>query len=377
MKRRTFIKLSGAGIATVAAPVPAERPPRYTVTTKYKPVPGLGMPGPYPGQVVRVSSARCIDEAADKVDPKVVAQMLDRGICELTGDSQKDKAWRRFIQPSDVVGIKVNCVGLPKVISSPELVGEIVRNVVAAGVTPDRIWLYERFSEHLEAGNYGPHLPAGVRFHGAETLRGSNSSYDPFTYVDVDFFGEDDTRSNMIRLISEKFTKIINVATVKDHGAAGATGCLKNIAYGSFSNVARSHAGTKTNTLSFIGTLASVEPLRSRVVLQVVDGFRGVWHGGPFGKIKRYVFYPKLLMLGTDPVALDRQIVDIVEEKRKAEGVISLWDRSPGPLKNGKNRDTDPNANVFIREPGHVEFASKAGLGVANPKRIKIKSIVL
>ena len=44
-----------------------------------------------------------------------------------------------------------------------------------------------------------------------------------------------------MRLVSERFTKIINVPNMKDHGAPGVTGCLKNIAYGNFSNVARSH----------------------------------------------------------------------------------------------------------------------------------------
>ena len=94
----------------------------------------------------------------------------------------------------------------------------------------------------------------------------------------VDFFGEEDTRSMLVRHVSERFTKIINVPNMKDHGAAGVTGCLKNIAYGNFSNVARSHQNSKTNTLSFIGTLASVEPLRSKTVLQIMDGLRGVWH---------------------------------------------------------------------------------------------------
>ena len=84
-----------------------------------------------------------------------------------------------------------------------------------------------------------------------------SASYDPNTYVETNFFGEDDTRSNMIRLVTERFTKIINVPNMKDHGAAGVTGCLKNIAYGDFSNVARSHNREKTNTLSFIGTLAN------------------------------------------------------------------------------------------------------------------------
>ena len=47
----------------------------------------------------------------------------------------------------------------------------------------------------------------------------------------------------MMRLITRRLTKIINIPNVKDHGATGATGCLKNIAYGSFSNVARTHYG--------------------------------------------------------------------------------------------------------------------------------------
>jgi hypothetical protein len=36
-----------------------------------------------------------------------------------------------------------------------------------------------------------------------------------------------------------------------------------NIAYGEFNNVARSHHHAQTETLTFIGTLGMVEPLRS------------------------------------------------------------------------------------------------------------------
>ena len=45
----------------------------------------------------------------------------------------------------------------------------------------------------------------------------------------------------MMRLVTEQVTKIVNVPNMKDHGATGVTGCLKNIAYGGFSNVARTH----------------------------------------------------------------------------------------------------------------------------------------
>ena len=103
--------------------------------------------------------------------------------------------------------------------------------------------------------------------------------------METSFFGEDDTRSNVVRLVSETLTKIVNVPNLKEHQASGVTGCLKNIAYGNYSNVARSHNFEKTNTLTFIGTLAAAEPVRSRVVLNIMDGLRGVWHAGPFSEM--------------------------------------------------------------------------------------------
>ncbi len=78
-------------------------------------------------------------------------------------------------------------------------------------------------------------------------------------------------------------------------------------------------------------------------------------------------------MLGTDPVAIDEKLIEVIEEKRKAEGAVSIFDRSPSHL--GDNRD--PNFNRYIREPGHVEYASKLGLGVFDKTKIKLKAIEL
>ena len=159
---------------------------------------------------------------------------------------------------------------------------------------------------------------------------------------------------------------------MKDHAAAGVTGWLKNIAYGNFSNVARSHNREKTNTLSFIGTLADVEPLRSRTVLQIMDGLRGVWYRGPFSEDPQFRFYPKTMVFGTDPVAIDRLLLDVIENKRKSEGSLSIWDRS---LANVKQGALDKHFGSFIREPGHIEFASKLGLGVYDIKQIAVTNI--
>jgi uncharacterized protein (DUF362 family) len=321
--------------------------------------------------MVRVHSEKSIDAATGRVDADIVRRMLADGMTGLTGDARPRDAWARFISPTDVVGIKVNCSGAPRIHSLPEVVAAIVENLMAVGVAPANIWVYERFENQLRSVGYDKHLPAGVHLTAAETSRGSILGYSPHTYVETSFFGEDDTRSHLTRLVADTVTKIINVPNAKEHQASGVTGCLKNIAYGNFSNVARSHQFEKTHTLSFIGTLASVEPLPSRVVLQVMDGLRGVWQAGPFSDLPQFRFYPKQIWLGTDPVAMDRKLITLIEEKRKAEGGNSIWDRSREQL--GDNHD--PRKNHYIREPGHVEYAAKLGLGVYDEARIREKAV--
>jgi uncharacterized protein (DUF362 family) len=364
--RRIFLQVAAASPLLAG---PADQPV-YRVVSAYKPAALPGMPGPYPGQVVRVHSEKSIDAASEKVDSEVVRQMIAGGMKTLTGDSRPQDAWARFISPKDVVGIKVNCSGAPRIYSAPEIVAVIVENLMAVGVPATQIYVYERFDNQLRTINYAKYLPAGIHIYAAETSRNSMIAYDPKTYVETNFFGEEDTRSNLIRLVSETFTKIVNVPNLKEHQASGVTGCLKNIAYGNFSNVARSHNAEKTYTKTFIGTLAAVEPVHSRVVLNIMDGLRGVWHAGPFSEMAKFRFYPKQIMIGTDPVAMDHTLIDIIEAKRKAEGAISIFDRSMSHV--GRD-NSNPNVNHYIREPGHVEYASTLGLGIYDSAKIKLK----
>jgi uncharacterized protein (DUF362 family) len=381
MQRRDFLTLpTAAGLAAAeaafAAAAKAGDLPQYRVQSSYKPAPQPGMPGPFPGRVVNVHAGASIDPATGKANPAVVAEMMKQGMLALTGEKDPRAAWRRFFEPNDVVGIKLNCSGAPKICSHPVVVAEIAKQLIASGVKAHNITCYERFHDQVNTVKYPQYLPPGVNVWAASSGRDAINNYDPRTYVEVDFFGEDDTRSNLVRPIAERFTKIINVPNMKDHGASGVTGCLKNIAYGSFHNVARSHRFEKTNTYSFIGTLAAVEPLRSRTVLQIMDGLKGIWHGGPFQHADRFGFYPARLMFGTDPVALDRLLTDVIEDKRKAEGAISVFNRSMDYVNKGDFRK-DPNSNNFIREPGHIEYASGLGLGVFDKAKIKRTEIRL
>ena len=366
-ERRSFLQLSGA--ATVALAAGRSDVPEYEVVTAFKPAATPGMPGPYPGQVVAVHADKSIDAESEKVDATVVREMVSRGMRTLTGATSDEEAWKRFISPDDVVGIKANCSGAPGAMSTPELVAEIARNLIAVGVKPENVYVWER--SQLDRAGYENVVPPGVQLHMA-----GRTAYDPTTFVECNFFGEEDTRSNMVALITRKLTKIINVPNMKDHGASGVTGCLKNIAYGSFSNVARSHREVKTNTLTFIGRLASVEPIPSRTVLNIMDGIRGVWHGGPFSPSRKFRFYPKQIFFGTDPVAMDRLLIDVIEGKRKAEGAVSVWHHDLKYVQQGQGYADDPNIDRFLREPGHIEYAARQyGLGVYDINRIKVSRI--
>jgi hypothetical protein len=376
MKRRAFLQATAAAPLAMGASL-HEDLPKYRIVSRYQPSEHPGMPGPYPGIIARVHADKSIDLASEKVDTGSVQEMISRGMRALTGDADARDSWARFFNSTDVVGIKVNCSGAPGIMSSPEVVAEIVRNLATVGVKPARIWVYERFQHQVDTVRYDRYLPTGVHIWTAEHDRGSIAGYDPNTYVDVNFFGEDDTRSNLVRPVTEHFTKIINVPNMKDHGAAGVTGCLKNIAYGNFSNVARSHSGFKTNTYSFIGILAAVEPLRSRTVLAIMDGLRAVWHGGPFSPSRKFRFYPKQMMFGTDPVAMDRLLIDVIDGKRRAERTASIWDRSMAHIKAGSGYDDNPHIDRFVREPGHIEYASTLGLGVYDIDKIQVRKVEL
>lgn len=372
MERRVFLQLAAA--ASLAADTGDQ--PVYRVVTPFAKSANSAMPGPFPGRVIRVHNERSIDAQTDAVSRPAVQQMLAAGIQALTGEKRPADAWAHFVTPKDVVGIKVNCSGAPQIRSSPEVVAGIVENLMAVGVPADQIWIYERFADQMRSVNYGSYVPAGVHVQAAEGdfSRGSVLGYDPHTYVETRFFQEDDTRSNLVRLVSDHLTKIINVPNTKEHQAAGVTGCLKNISYGNFSNVARSHESSKTYTYSFIGTLAAVEPLPSRVVLHIMDGLAGVWHAGPFSRNRRYRFYPKQIWFGTDPVAMDHKLINLIEAKRKAEGAISIFDRAPSQIVPG-NAPPEPNFNHYIREPGHVEYAGKLGLGIFDNAKITEQEI--
>ena len=338
------------------------------------------MPGPWPGRVVSLRSPRCLDEAGVVVDADVVREMMDRGMRALTGEPTTLAAWRRFFEPGDVVGIKVNAGGVPHVVSNPAIVAETCRQLMAVGVPPAQIVVFERFQNQLDGIGYPAHLPEGVEVYAAEAgnRRTENRAYDPATYVEVDFFGEEDTRSNMMRLVSQRLTKIVNIPNMKDHGATGATGCLKNVAYGCFSNVARSHSRGQTHTRTAVGTLRRGRA--AALALRAPDHgrtARGLARGAVREDDALPVPPPPDPLRdgpgGHRPAAARRHRRQ--EEGRGRHLDLGPLAEVPEASTTPASRDADPNVNILIREPGHVEYAGRLGLGVADLAKIRVEEI--
>ena len=100
-----------------------------------------------------------------------------------------------------------------------------------------------------------------------------------------------------------------------------------------------------------------------------MDGLRGVWHAGPFSG-KSVIVLSQADEVRHRPGAIDRFLIDVIDNKRKQEGAISVWERDMKYFSTKLKTGRRINVNRFIREPGHIEYASKLGLGVYDTSRI-------
>jgi uncharacterized protein (DUF362 family) len=386
MDRRTFVynaTLGTLNLALAKLPVRQAAAPGRTleidVHAPDMPISPLGMPGLFPGRVVDVGHANPIVDR--RVSQPAVRTMLDEGMRALTGDRSSPDAWARFVEPSDVVAIKVNPSGAPGTVTSIALLREVVTALTTVGVPTRHIIVYDRNSNQLEVNGYHALVPPGVRVVGLDqrwSVKGeARSGYDPDVFCEMDCFGERETRSYLASIVTREASKVIDLPCLKEHNASGVTGCLKNLAYGSFNNVARTHVDPKTYTDPVIAVMCSTAPLRSKSVLHIMDGLRAVYHSGPFAWNPDFVWEAKTLLIGTDPVAIDRIELEIVEEKRREVGVPSLWDRDPNHLGTSADMQRTALKNPFYREPGHIKTAAGLGLGTWELKDIDRRRIRL
>lgn len=370
MNRRTFVfkTLGTLGLMTIPLEASQLSPGGLKIDVQAPEMPSspLGMPGLFPGRVVQTFHSGALVDG--RVHTPSVSAMLDAGMKSLTGESSAADGWARLFDRSDIVAIKVNPSGSPTTVTSVPLIREVVRNLNVIGVPNANIIVYDRNRDQMEVAGYYDLLPPGVRVVALDQpwiVDGTRRpGHDPSVFCEMSCFGERETRSYLGTVVLKEATKIINLPCLKEHNGSGVTGCLKNLAYGSFDNVARTHVVPHTYTDPVVAVMAAVAPLRTKAVLHIMDGVRAVYHGGPIVRNPDFIWEPKTLLFGTDPVAMDRIELEIVEEKRRSVGAPSLWDKSPQNL--GSTDEMHRSARVrryVVRGTGHIKTAAGLGLG--------------
>jgi hypothetical protein len=384
--RREFVRAAGVG-AVVAGGlvlgVPGsgdEKPPEVeTNIGDFLKVPRTrhSLPGPFPGRVVKVTDSRVLRD--DKVDGKVAAEMVERGIRTLTGKSLTD-SFPVFFSKDDVVGIKVNPVGPPLIHSKPEVVEAIVDWLAKGGIPRSNIVIWDRFEGMLKDAGYTRERFPGVGIEGLQTMDEEGSSwkaadgshvslanFDQEVYYfakgvfgkNVPGYSDDEAYRNQHvfagehsyfgKLLTRRLTKIVNVAAFKNTGN-GISMATKNLGYGSLCNTGRLH---KPLFFKVCTEVLAAPVLRDKLVLNLIDGIRGQYEGGP-DKVEGFVYPNNSLYFASDPFALDmighRELV----AKRKAMGVA---------------------VNEHPRFTEYLHYAETLGLGVAAPDKITLVEV--
>jgi len=337
LSRREFLK--GAAVAGVGAYGAAMLPLDVTAAS-----------GPEKSRVVIVTSPTvlvdpetnesthgkwAIGESDRSIDVGAASSMLMEGVRAFTGAKSDAAAWKKLFKPSDVVGIKVNCLFAKGASTRPEVVACIIGGLVLAGVKEENIIIWDRNDREMVRAGYVINRNSGVRCYGTE------GDYDAEPTKAGSFSGR------LSRILTEKITALINVPILKDHNICGITCAMKNH-YGSHNNPGDHHGN---GCDPFLGELNSVPAIRDKTRLIICDALKPLANGGP-GMKPESIWEYRSLLISADPVAMDYQGWQIIEARRREIGLKPLADSG--------------------RPPTFIATAASMGLGTDDPAKMEV-----
>jgi hypothetical protein len=380
LSRRNFVKLAAIGGLTAAlAPhavqkamaqdVPAKPATNVKDALKHARTP-QSMPGAFPGHVVQAVNEKAAGGTSFDLD--VLEAMLGKSMLALTGLSSIPAAWKKFVRPDQIIGIKVNPVAGKILSTSPEIVHVIIRQLEAAGIPRKNIVIWDRREFEMEEVGFTKEAFPGVKIVGTEQKDAKGSFLDAdghqygekmidkdwYYWADVEDKYDAETLPYMInegkysyfsKICTKDVDCIINVPILKNAGPT-VTLCMKNLAFGAITNTGRLHKQLWAETCAEVPAFS---PLRDKTVLNIVDGIRGCYQGGP-GADQRFICNFNTLLVGTDPVAVDRIGYDIVLKKRLEEKV---------------QKEESPKGRLFL------DMAQALNLGTADISKITLDRI--
>lgn len=380
LNRRTFTRIIGAGSAAIVMK-PLAGLASDNIQTKTKPATNISdasktprkadsMPGKYPGKVIHIRNLNSV--VNDEPVEAVAFIMLQKAMFELTGQHDLNAAWRLFVKPGEKIGLKVNPVAGKLLYTSHAVTKSVVKQLTDSGIDKKDIIIWDRRDMELKDVGFTSVNYSGIKIKGTEYQDDNGSFYDTdgklygesnidrdwFYWADVEGEYDDETMPYMInggkysyftKIVTQEVDKIINIPILKNAGGS-ITNAMKNLAYGSVSNTGRLHAQLWNDTCAEVCAFA---PVRDKVVLNICDGLRGCFNGGP-GANPQFICNYNSLLVSSDPVAMDRIAYDIIAEKRIAEGL---------------QKAPTPEALTFLT------MSTALGLGVSDKSKINLRIV--
>ena len=307
-------------------------------------------------RVVSVYDAAATD--AFRARPDVIREMVSRGMTNLTGKGSVTASWRSLISTQDVVGIKVYSSPGPNSGTRLAVVAAVVEELLAAGVPPKNIIVWDKESVDLRLANFF----SLVDRYGIRVASSAQAGYDPGAFYESELpgnlvwgdleFGAKGVglgrKSFVSRLVSQGMTKIINITPLLNHNLAGVSGNLYSLATGSVDNLIRFEA-TASRLARAIPEIYALESLSDRVVLNITDALICQYEGEERGLL-HYSSVLNQLWLSKDAVALDVLSLRELDRQRQLAN-------APGVEQNMELYDT----------------AALLQLGVSDWKRIQVE----
>jgi hypothetical protein len=295
-------------------------------------------------------------------DNALVEKTFNRGLTDFTRTTTVAAAWRSLVTTNDIVGIKVFSTPGPLCGTRPAVVAAIARGLLAAGLPPHHIIIWDKHADDLRAaGFFQLAKTLGIRAAGA-----ADSGYDPKTFYLPDSpvigalvwgdseFGQTnrDTgkKSFVSKLVSQHLTKIISVVPLMDELDAGVCGHLYSLTLGSMDNTRR----FESNPVRLAVALPEIYALPSvgdRVVLNITDALLAQREGGP-GAYLQYSTILDQIWFSHDPIALDTLALRELARERQADA------GPPLPI----NFEIYTNADLLQ-------------LGISDPTKIQVEKV--
>lgn len=281
-------------------------------------------------KVVLVRHSKVVDQEGI-VNSEILNEMLETALTKFNNGKKSSELWNKLFLPKDIIGIKVNLLGLNSISGSNSvshysaILEAVLKSSGNADLRRENFIIWDRNSEEFNAAAIKIQKEDGkTKYFG--TLNSKNDSIETSFSEEVKV-GQKTTRIS--KILTEQCTALINMPVLKDHGLAGFTGALKNH-YGTISNPREFHSDNCTNP--GIPEINALPQIRTKQKLIIADALMGVFNGGPRWNRDSMWNYGGIL-IATDPVAIDKVMLGIINEKRIAEGMNAISDNSTKHIK--------------------------------------------